>query len=163
MVNFEWLKKMHWHGFNLHISTTSETNWHVFHGLKWSQISLQTALSMLWSCLPLVDKIPSPKTWGLWGRLEMLTHTHTHGGRGWGEGDATFSRLISFMWTATGMLGWVPCVPTHFFPSFSLSLSAFFYFFIFSMDLVTRPVLLNDLKALWCQTGLGSWEASERS
>lgn len=73
-----WLKGMHWHWFHLHILSTSKTNWHVCHGIKWSQISLQTARSMLWSCLPLVDKIPSPKTWGLRGRFETLTHIHTH-------------------------------------------------------------------------------------
>lgn len=140
-----WLKRMHWHWFHLHILSTSKTNWHVCHGIKWSQISLQTARSMLWSCLPLVDKIPSPKTWGLRGRFETLTHihthTHSHGGRGWRGGDTTFSTLISFMWTATGMLGWVARFPTRVFSPFSF----FNLFLILSMDLVTGHDIPNDL------------------
>lgn len=163
-----WMKKMHWHGFNLHISTTSETNWHVFHGLKWSEISLQTALSMLWSCLPLVDKIPSPKTWGLWGRFETVTHTPHHTHTQWRRmrrRGRNFQQTYQFHANSHWNAGLGPSRSHKFFSlSLFLSLTLYiFYIFIFSMDLVTGPVLPNDLLALWCHTGLGSWEDSEVS
>lgn len=139
-----WLKGMHWHWFHLHILSTSKTNWHVCHGIKWSQISLQTARSMLWSCLPLVDKIPSPKTWGLRGRFETLTHIHTHT-RTVEEDEEEGTRLSAHLSVSCEqpLECWVESLafPQEFFPPFSF----FNLFLILSMDLVTGHDILNDL------------------